>query len=282
MELRTFWRTLLRRWYLTLAVIVLTCAATFLVVGRVGPTYETAGSTLVFPPTQSTWNGGSVKTEGNPLIGLAGVTQARDVVIRSLTSKTVRDEWEEEHPGMSYDATPDFTNSAPIILFTVQGDTAQGSVKALESLMDRVPGILGDLQSDLRLDANGLVTSQPITRDTESTLVQKTQIRAGILAAAVTGCVGLLLIALLDALLAMRARGAAQPAVAPAAKSRPARKKPSQETERRPVARVGRAEAAGEPSREPSGKSSVDPPEPRGLSAVQDARPRTKARGGRG
>ena len=53
MEMRVVWRSLRRRWYLVLALAVLTLGATFLVAQRVGETYEATGTVLVFPPSQT-------------------------------------------------------------------------------------------------------------------------------------------------------------------------------------------------------------------------------------
>ncbi len=214
MELKVFWRTLGRRWYLTLVVLALTVGATTYIVGSVGPTYEAEGSALVFPPASSTKSEGTTKAVGNPYLELAGVAQARDVVIRTLKSRSEQTDWGDRFPGMSYEATPDFTNSAPIILFTVEGDTSEGSAAALDDLMARVPVILGNLQNGLGLPQDGFVTARKLTQDTRPAVVRKTQIRAGLLVAAVSGGLGLLLLALVDSLLGVRARNAAERAAA--------------------------------------------------------------------
>ena len=91
------WRSLRRRWYLVLALAVLTVGATFLVAQRTGETYEATGTVLVFPPSQTEGPTGDMSEE-NPYLSLGGVGQARDVVVRALTSKKVGDEfgdWEE-------------------------------------------------------------------------------------------------------------------------------------------------------------------------------------------
>ncbi|MDZ5660555.1 hypothetical protein HN031_03110 [Nocardioides sp. zg-1308] len=221
MELKVFWRTLRRRWYLSLVVMALTVAATAYVVRDVGPSYEAEGSALVFPPASSIRSEGATKTVGNPYLELAGVAQARDVVIRTLKSRTVQTDWGEQFPGMSYEATPDFTNSAPIILFTVEGGTSTGAAAALDDLMARVPLILVDLQEGLGLSEDGFVTARKLTQDARPAIVRKNQIRAGLLTAAAAGGLGLLLLALVDSLLGVRARSRAQQDAARAAEEDP-------------------------------------------------------------
>jgi hypothetical protein len=216
-ELRVFWRTLLRRWYLTLVVLALSVGATSYVVTTVGPGYEAEGSALVFPPANSSKTDGETTTVGNPYLELAGVNQARDVVIRTLKSRSVQTQFEEDFPGTSYEAMPDYTNSAPIILFDVEGDSATGTAAALEELMGRVPDILDDLQGGLGLPQDGLVTARKLTQDSRPAVVRKDQIRAGLLVLAASGGIGLLLLALADSLLSARAQAKARRAAARAA-----------------------------------------------------------------
>lgn len=217
MELKVFWRAVRRRWYVTVVVVALTLAAAAYVVVDVGPDYEAEGSTLVFPPASSTRTQGELKTVGNPYLELAGVSQARDVVIRTLQSRNVQDDWSSRFPGMSFTATPDFTNSAPIILFTVEGGTSDGTAAALDDLVARVPVILRNLQDGLGLNEQDYVTSRTLTKDARPEVVRKTQVRAGLLATAVAGGLGLMLLALVDSLMTARARRRARRAAERAA-----------------------------------------------------------------
>lgn len=217
MELKVFWRAVRRRWYVTVVVVALTLAAAAYVVVDVGPDYEAEGSTLVFPPASSTRTQGELKTVGNPYLELAGVSQARDVVIRTLQSRNVQDDWSSRFPGMSFTATPDFTNSAPIILFTVEGGTSDGTAAALDDLVARVPVILRNLQDGLGLNEQDYVTSRTLTKDARPEVVRKTQVRAGLLATAVAGGLGLMLLALVDSLMTARSRRRARRAAERAA-----------------------------------------------------------------
>lgn len=208
MDLSDFWRSLRQRWYLVLVLVALTGAATYLVAERVGPRYETIGTVLVFPPSESVGPGGQTSPE-NPYLSLGGVNQARDVVVRALTSKKVSDAFAEQFTGgTEFAIVPDYTNSAPIILFTVEATDPDEAAAALASLMDRVPGELDKLQASLDLSRSERVTSVTLTQDEEPETTYKSMIRAAILAGTVLGSVGLLLIALADGLLAARRRGA--------------------------------------------------------------------------
>lgn len=203
--MKVFLRTLAHRWPILVIVLVLTGVSTYAMLGRVGPTYESVGSTLIFPPADVDGPGPEL-SGGNPYLELSGLTQARDIVIRTLTSKAVRTDVEEAFPGMSFEATPDFTNSAPIILFTVEAETPEVATQALINLMGRVPDTLANLQENQALTDRARITSLALTEDIEPTVVRKDQVRAGILVGAGTLGIGLLFIALLDGMLAVRRR----------------------------------------------------------------------------
>lgn len=208
MELGIFWRSIRQRWSAVVLLMILTGAATYAVAQRVGPTYEATGTVLVFPPAESRGPTGT-RSRTNPYLGLGGVNQARDVIVRTLTSKSVGDEFGQEFPsGTMFEVVPDYTNSAPIILFTVESTTPETSVAALDMLMTRVPDELSDLQAGLDLPQVEQVSSQVLTADERPATTRKAQIRAAILGAAVVGGSGLLLIALVDGLLAGRRREA--------------------------------------------------------------------------
>lgn len=205
MRLQDFWTTLVRRWYLALFALVLAIGGTFYIIDKVGPTYEAEGSVLVFPPVATVQRETQLQTQGNPYLVLNGVSQARDIVIRALTSKSTLDELADQYPDATFEATPDFTNSAPIILITTDAGSAEEATAALAAIMDRVPKILDDLQSGLDLPSQAMITSRPLVADNEPEAKHSNQIRAGIVAAVLALGIGFLLVGLLDGLLAGRA-----------------------------------------------------------------------------
>lgn len=204
MELKVFVATLLRRWYLVALVFLATVGATLLVFNRIGPTYTAEGAVLIFPPVATVQRANESVTEGNPYLELGGVNQARDIVIRGLTSKATADMFGGQYPGLSYEATTDVTNSAPIIVLTVESDSASTAVEAVATLMDIVPATLNELQAGLDLDADSEITSRPLIEDQRPEVVRKEQIRAAIVAGVAVLGLGLLLVGLYDALLTGR------------------------------------------------------------------------------
>lgn len=204
MDLKTILAALVRRWYLVLLVIGFSVGATLFVAAKVGPTYEAQGAVLVFPPVATVQRGAKEVTQGNPYLALDGVSQARDIVIRELTSKKTADEFDIFYPGTTFEATPDVMNNAPIILITVESPAADTAVTAVSELMARIPTTLTGLQKGLGLDSNSVITSKPLIADEQPEPLHKEQIRAAVVAAVLALGLGLLVIGLLDGLLTGR------------------------------------------------------------------------------
>lgn len=205
-RLKEFWSTVVRRWYLVLVAILLSVGATAVVVDRVGPTFQVDGAALIFPPTAKVERGAQAATVGNPYLALDGVTLARDIVIRSLMSKSVADQIDEQIPGATFEATPDVMTNAPIINVTVEAPSSEDAAKTLSAVLERIPGILTELQAGLGLDQGDLITSQPLIANPEPDVVRKGQIRAGVVSIAAALGLSLLMIGLLDGLLLSRKR----------------------------------------------------------------------------
>ncbi|WP_375422886.1 hypothetical protein [uncultured Friedmanniella sp.] len=204
-----------RRWYLVLAVVLVAVAATLGTVWLVGPTYEAKGAMLLIPPGATVQQRlGTGASTGNPYLALSGLTQARDVVIRSVGAQATRLEICERsgdaayeamrkdlclgRPTISYEVTPDFDSSAPVVLVTVEADTAMDAVTALTVVMDQVPVALTDLQSSLNLRPKTSITSISVMADRVPQVVRKDQVRAGVVAGGGVLAVGILLIGLID------------------------------------------------------------------------------------
>lgn len=206
MELSAFWAAMLRRWYLVLVAVVATLAMTTLTVNKVGPTYTAEGTVLLFPPTTTVERGSESVTEGNPYLFLGGLNQARDILIRSLTSSSSREAIKRQVRSATFEMVPDLSTSGPVIAVNVGAPTRAEALQALDAVVARVPDQLSDMQSGLGLARSALITSKVLTLDTKPKVVRKGQIRAGIVAGAGTLALSLLLIGLFDGLWSARRR----------------------------------------------------------------------------
>jgi hypothetical protein len=217
-QLKVFGGTLIRRWYLVILGLIFAAIAALLTMDKVGPTYEAKGVMLIMPPVKTVQQ--STGSLGNPYFMLDGLTAIRDIVIGLITAQATHDElchgradptYEamrvalcKPNPSVTYKAEADSTNNAPVILLTVDANSATNATVALNALEERVPRVLSNVQAGLSLQANAQITSIPLSTDTKPATVRKSQIRAGIVAGAGTLALSLLLIGLVDGLLAAR------------------------------------------------------------------------------
>lgn len=261
-----------RRWYLGVATVLLAVGATLLAVLLVGPTYQAKGAVLLVPPgTTLQLRPGTTTSAGNPYLELSGLGQARDIVIRSMSAKStyvelceatgdarytaMRDDLCSANPSVSFEITQDYESSAPVILVTAEAGTAQDAVTALQTIMDRVPSTLTELQGGLNLRPKAAITSTPIVADTLPDVEHKDQIRAAVLAGGGVLALGVLLIGVVDGLFGPRRR--------PAAAAKP--EGVVEEDQPRAV--------TAEPASEDDELDAEDAPEPEHRSARKPARP---------
>lgn len=207
MQMRELSRTLMRRWYLTLASLLATGALCVVAFSLVPPTYETKADVVLLPPKSS------VGVGGNPYLYLGGLDQATDVLTRALTSDSSRNQVLSDLGHSDYDVEPDWATSGPILIVTGRGATAAGAEDVRDAVIELAPQTLVSLQSGLDVPTNSRITSMVLTADEEPTTVFRTTLRA-LAAVGVVSLTGFaMLIGLVDGLLAARARRRSFPGV---------------------------------------------------------------------
>ncbi|SDU84306.1 hypothetical protein SAMN04488544_0818 [Microlunatus sagamiharensis] len=220
MQIHVLWGALRRRWYALVVTVLLAAAGTYLVVHAVGPTYRATGAVLLLPPETTLEQADPKQSNTNPFLALGSLSQVRDVTVRSVTSQAtmaamclpqpdpayaaMRAKLCNDDPAVKFQVGPDDTNSAPIVLITVDADTVSDAQVALRAMMDQVPAALTQLQGPMVLKPEAIITSTPLVTDARPEVVRKNQIRTGIVAGAGILGLGLLLLALLDHLLLTR------------------------------------------------------------------------------
>lgn len=191
-------RTLLRRWYLTLTGVVLTAVLCAAAVIMVGPTYEDKATVLLLPPVSSLASG------ENPYLGLSGLEQSVDVLVRSLNAQSVQLDVRQRWPGAEFTIAPDVETSGPIILITSENGSAEEAADLTSYLLTRVPVNLADLQSGLNVRARSQITSMVLTQYDQPEVIRSGQLRVGLGAVAAGLALTVLLVGLLDGLLSRR------------------------------------------------------------------------------
>jgi len=200
MYLRNLSESLLRRWYLVVAAMCLVAALAALTYVHVAPTYQANASVVLLPPKST------VVVGGNPYLYLGGLSQALDVLTRSIDGDTTREGILGNRQDLDYTVEPDRTTAGPILLVQASGPTVSETLDVLNAVLAVVPVNLRQLQDDLRVATASQITSMTLTVDQKPTIVGKKRLRAVIGVAAIGAGGAVLLIGALDGILLSRTR----------------------------------------------------------------------------
>ncbi|GAA1389966.1 hypothetical protein [Luteococcus peritonei] len=209
MDLRDFGSTLARWWYLTLATLLVATLAAVGLYKSTGPTYEAESTVLLLPPDAvliAAREDQRNYAPNNPLLYLSSLTDARDVLVRQLSSTDVSESLKKKAPGATITVSGDTTSGSPLILVKSAGSTEADALAGMKAVNDLVPSSLKTIQDQMDIAALQRIDSIKVTADSKGTPSNKNQIvmaAAGFLGASV---LGLGLIALLDQLRTRRNR----------------------------------------------------------------------------
>jgi capsular polysaccharide biosynthesis protein len=196
MNLPDVLRALIARWYLLIVGLAATAVLSVMAFQQVPPTYEARGTVLLLPPE-------AVLSEGaNPFLYLGGLEQPAEIVAKYLDADAPREALAEAEPTASYSVTLDQSaTSGPIIAVTVEDVTPEGSIRALNTVLDSVPTALQALERSISVPEGSSIRSMRLSVDEEPVVVNKETTRAVLAAAAVGLLATVLGIAVLDGLL---------------------------------------------------------------------------------
>ena len=203
MKLADIPKVMLRRWYVTVVGVIVTLGlmmAAFVLF----PASQQVNSRILLLPPKST-----VGEKGNPYLGLGGLKQPVDVLVRALTSQEAALEMEQRWPSATYLVEPDYTTNGPILVVTVEDSNPEVALDATAYLLDQAPKTLDALQAGLGVRPNSRITSTVITRDAVPEPVRKSQLRALVVALGAGVTLTALAAAAVDGLLRQRRRPAA-------------------------------------------------------------------------
>ncbi|HEY9293777.1 MAG TPA: hypothetical protein VIP98_21065, partial [Microlunatus sp.] len=145
------------------------------------------------------------KTSPNPYLFISGLTQAADVVVRTVGSNNVNNDITTSYPGVEVVVTRDPTTSGPVILTTVTAASDKDAATVLQLMVDRTSTTVEQLQTQEQIRPKDHITVIPLSIDEKSQLKQRKRLLA-------TGAVGggilvltLLLASVVDGLRGSRA-----------------------------------------------------------------------------
>ncbi|MEL4505649.1 hypothetical protein AAEX63_11440 [Luteococcus sp. H138] len=230
MDLRDFGTTLARWWYLALATLLLAIAAGVGLYKAVGPSYTANSSVLLLPPKAVLLEAQQDKRNyapNNPLLYLASLSDARDVLVRHLSSTDVTKQLEAKAAGATVTVEGDATSGSPLILVESEGATEAEAVAGMKAIDAMVPGTLKTLQDEMKIADLQRITSINVTEDTEPEVDHKNQLLAAAVGFAGVSALGLAAIALLDQRRTRRQRAGATAVPARSAEPANAKVKPA-------------------------------------------------------
>ncbi len=199
MNARTVLAGLWRRWYVTLAGILLTAGLGWYALQSVSPTYERSATVVLIPGTATV-------TEGdNPFLYLGGLTQARDVLVRSLAAPEVREPILQANPGGDFSAAAATGTGGPFVVLTTTSGNAAQSLAILEDALAAVPTTLDQLQDEIGAPEDSRITTLTLTVDRQPTASQRQRLRLTGVAVAAGLLATTLGASLIDGLLGARA-----------------------------------------------------------------------------
>lgn len=193
-------RVFLRRWYVVVAGLLVTAGLCVFAVRLVPPTYTTAVSVLLLPPTST------LNAEGNPYRALAGLQLAADVLARSVSDTETVNEIAPPTGTATYEVVRDVTTSGPILLVTTQDSTDSGALDTLHAVLQVMPERLATLQTSAGAPPESLLTMSVIANTDVAEVDRKSQIRAVIVAAVLGLALTMLLAAAIDGALRKHSR----------------------------------------------------------------------------
>lgn len=201
MDLRDFGTTLARWWYLAIATLLLAIGAGIGMYKAAGPIYTANSTVLLLPPKAVLVQAQEDKKNyapNNPLLYLSSLTDARDVLVRHLSSTDVTDELAKKAPDATLTVTGDLTSGSPLILVKSEGPTEKAALDGMKAVDDMVPGTLKSLQDEMKIADLQRINSLEVTEDTKATPESKKQIMSGAVGFAGVTLLGLATIAVLD------------------------------------------------------------------------------------
>jgi hypothetical protein len=200
MYLRNLSESLLRRWYLVIVGMCAVAALAALTYVHVPPTYQANANVVLLPPKTSVVEG------GNPYLFLGGLSQALDVLTRSIDGDTTREGILGSRKDLDYAVEPDRTTAGPILVVQATGPTVKETLTVLGAVLNAVPVNLRQLQNGLQVSPSSQITSMTLTVDQKPTIVGKDRLRAVVGVAGIGAAGVCLLIGAVDGILLSRAR----------------------------------------------------------------------------
>ena len=202
-----------RHWRLVPVGILASLGLCVLASFAVPPAREVTARVLLVPAMSATNLG------ANPYLALGGLEPAVSVLARAMSAPDATRSLTSVGAAGTIDSAPDAGTNGPVLLVSVQGTSSATALRTLDLVLAQAPQTLVQLQRNVGVKGDALITATIVSRDTRPITVRKKQFRAVLLAAVVGVAATMFGIALLDRLVTRS--GAAAPTRADGRADRP-------------------------------------------------------------
>lgn len=189
---------LVRRWYLVLMGMILTCVAAVVLSETVATTCTSSAAVVLVPGPRSIPKG------DNPFLYMGNLIQARDVLVQTLSTEATTSEILDGTKDATVEATADRMTSGPVIMLTATAPTAVRVTAlrdaALAALTQRLDSLQDRANTPVRARISALTLSEDDVPEVSSRQRLRLIIMIGVLGLALT----LGLTAVIDRLLGKR------------------------------------------------------------------------------
>jgi hypothetical protein len=200
MTLRDLIASLARRWYFIIIGLAITAGLCLVIVRVVPVSYDSQASMVLLPPKSSTGK------NGNPFLLLGGLSQAVDILTRTMTSDADSAPLLNAHHGATFIIAADTTTTGPIVLITSTAPTAARAKVMTAAVVREVPVALRAIQARLSVESASQIRVVTVAVDQSGTLNDKSRIQALVGVGAAGVILTVLLTGLIDGILRARKR----------------------------------------------------------------------------
>jgi hypothetical protein len=200
MTLRDLLRSLAHRWYFIIVGFIITAILCVGVVRVVPVAYDSQASMVLLPPQSSTGK------HGNPFLLLGGLSQAVDILTRTMNSDADSRPLLDAHHGATFTIEADTTTTGPIVLITSTAPTADRAKTMTSAVVREVPVALKAIQTRLSVEKLSQIRVVTVAVDDSGTLNAKGRTQALVGVGAVGVILTVLITGLIDGLLRARKR----------------------------------------------------------------------------
>ncbi len=173
MDVLSFLRVLVRRWYLVLPIALASLAGAAWFWDAAPSTYEATGTLLLKNPTGIT---DEIARE-NPYLGYGGLYVPGKVATDVVGARDYRERLAEVGVEPTYELLVDTTTQAPIIFVRVEGPTEPDAVGSVAAVLTAVQSALEQRQAETGAPEESFVTTEILTAPPDATPLYSSKLR---------------------------------------------------------------------------------------------------------